>query len=105
ADVGVAGRKIDEIAVDGDAAHGTRTASAGRKFPSVLPNEISSRGIQCLKHAAWARNIHHTVIDDGCWLAQALTERPRPGQLKLIHILRVDLVQRTEPPAVERAPP
>jgi hypothetical protein len=77
-----------------------------RGFRSILPNQIACGRIERLNHTLRVWQIHHAVVDERHGLLRAgVVHRPRPGELKLLHVLPVDLIERTVTPGVIRTPP
>ena len=94
------------VIVEGQASHRAGLPRrAGRLVGSVLPDEISGRGVQGLCAAPGNRDVHRAVGHERCRLALAIVQSPRPGELKLVNVTRVDLIERAEPPSIQRAAP
>src|SRR5262245_29342791 len=73
---------------------------------TVLPDQITSRGVQSLNDAARIRQVTDSVINQRCrFIRPGIIHRPRPGELKLVRVLPVDLVKRAIAPCVIRASP
>ena len=77
-----------------------------RHLGAILPDQVSSYAVQRLNNATRVRQVHDAVVDEWCRLIRTrIIHRPRPGELKLLHVLPVDLVERAVAPCVIRAPP
>src|ERR1700722_11710354 len=73
---------------------------------TILPEQISRGGVQSLNDAAWAGQVQYAVIDQRCRLLRpGVVYCPGPGELKLLDLLAVDLIERAVAPGAIRAPP
>src|SRR5438445_2712768 len=109
--MGVIRRSKDFVSIDRDVSLDPVAVAAspsGRLRPlgTILPDQISSRGVQRLNDAARVRQVHDAVVDKWrSFLSAGVVHRPGPGELKLLDVPRVDLIERAVPPGVVGAPP
>ena len=72
----------------------------------VLPQQVAGPGVERLNQVIRVRQIHHAVVDERRrFLDVARPHAARPRHLHLRDVALVDLIERTEAPAVERPPP
>ena len=103
--VGVVGGDDDEILPEGDGP-GTPTAAGHpvRERPPVLPEERAVRGVERLDRVAPVREEHDAVADERRRLApRPVLHPPDPGELELVHVTGMDLVERAVSPGLDVA--
>ena len=73
---------------------------------AIFPDQVSGRRVQRLNDAARVRQVHDAVVHE--WrrlLRTRIVHRPGPGELKLLDVLPVDLIERAVAPRVVGASP
>ena len=76
-----------------------------RQRVAVFPDQISALGIERVHDVVRLGEVHDAVTDERCSLLIAELLRPRPCELQMSDVARVDLVERTVSPTVVGAPP
>ena len=109
-DVSVTGSGKYLVAEDGnislDTSAGVASLSGLCRCGTILPDQIPCRSIERLNDASGVWQVHDAVVDKRCGFIRAgIVHRPRPGELKLGHILPVNLIERAVAPCIIGAPP
>jgi hypothetical protein len=101
----VRARVEDQIAPHRERAIGFGTDAFG-ELAAVFPNQVAGRRVDRLDVVARVRDEHHAVVHERrAFLVARADEPPRPDHLQARHVRAVDLIERTVPPAVQRAAP
>src|SRR6516164_9974005 len=94
-DVGVARGAEDLVFVDGDVslnAFGARQGAARSPLGTILPYQVSRRGIKRLNDAVRVRQVDDTVVDERCRFLRPVSHIPRPRELKALDVVPLDLI-------------
>ena len=86
----IAAGEIDFVLINRDPAHRNVAAE------TVFPDDPAGHAVDRLDDAARVGEIDHSVVHDGCGLIRAaFMHRRFPDQLKILHVVACDLIQRT----------
>jgi hypothetical protein len=76
-----------------------------RQLALVFPDEIAVGGVEGLDAVGVVEDEEHAVVDDRGGLGGARDHRPGPGDLEVLDVALVDLLERAVAVAVKGAPP
>ena len=72
---------------------------------AVFPDQLTCSRIHCLYDVPRIRQVHEATINQRHGLLQARRHSSAPDHAQRADIFPVDLVERTVPPTIQRAPP
>src|SRR6185436_5511232 len=103
-DMHVRGAEIEPVAVQCDAALVKRRRAALERV-RVLPEQIAGARVERLHDVAVRFHEDRAVAHDRNAFRRACRQRPAPREPQVLHVARVDLLQRAEALRVVAAPP
>ena len=99
----------DQVAlIDGHVAVGEIAAGAQHLFRQralVFPDQVTSGAVERLHLVGIVEDVDDAVVHDRGHLGRPVGHRPGPGHLQVLHIVLVDLVERTVAVAAVGPPP